>query len=177
VLAAALAAVGGWGCSERKPSPSTGAQAPTGAAPASGATAAAPAPMSADPNALTFADGSPEKKVQDFCVDNYQKLDKCFGDDAFWQILATLFFAQNPQMDDGTPHARQMWIGMRKDDFAGLLRQKRVRADCQASIRHQRWPKPETMDHVVKARGDSCPAFANAFGSMIFVEGAFNQPR
>ena len=80
-------------------------------------------------------------------------------------------------MDDGTPHTRQMWIGMRKDDFAGLIRQHRVRADCQASIRHQRWPKPETMERVVKARADSCPAFANAFGGMLFVEGAFNQPR
>jgi len=176
-LAAALAAVGGWGCSERKPSPSGGAQSATAPAPTAAATSPPPAPMSADPNALTFADGTPEKKVQDFCIDNYQKIDKCFADEAFWQILATLFFAQNRQMDDGTPHARQMWIGMRKDDFAGLIRQHRVRADCQASIRHQRWPKPETIARVVKARGDTCPAFANAFGSMIFVEGAFNQPR
>jgi dsDNA-binding SOS-regulon protein len=163
----ALAALALVACSERKP----GTTAPATSAPPSGAALAPDAPK------LTFAEGTPEQKLQLFCIDNYKKLDKCFKDDAFWQILATLFFAQNPQMDDGQPRTRSMWIGMRKDDFAALIREKRVPNDCRVSLEHSRWPTAATIDRVTKARNDSCPAFGNAFGSMLFVEGAFNQPR
>jgi hypothetical protein len=168
MLALALAA-----CT--KGTPPSGAQAQEAAA-APAAVAAAPVPP-ADPNALTFADGSPERKVQAFCIANYQKLGSCFDEQPFWDILATIFFAKNPSLDDGTPRARTLWIGMRKDDFAGLMREKRVPADCEASIRHSRWPSAATMDRVIKARSAACPAFANAFGTMLFVDGAFSEPR
>ena len=155
-------------CSEHKTTAPVAAAAPTTTAPpATGGNGSKP----------TFADGTPERKLQLFCIDNYRKLDKCFQDDSFWQILATLFFAQNPQMDDGQPRTRSMWIGMRKDDFAALIRDKRVPSDCAVSIEHNRWPTPATIDRVNKAREDSCAAFGNAFGSMLFVEGAFNQPK
>jgi len=66
---------------------------------------------------------------------------------------------------------------MRKDDFAALIRDKRVPSDCAVSIEHNRWPAAATIDRVNKAREESCAAFGNAFGSMLFVEGAFNQPK
>ncbi|MCU1278679.1 MAG: hypothetical protein JWM53_2225 [bacterium] len=174
----ALLALAAVACSQRTPpsngptQPSSAAPAPASAAPAS----AAPTPPS-DPAALTFAEGTEERKLQLFCIGNYQKLDACFEDQSFWEILATIFFARNPGMDDGTPRARSLWIGMRKDDFHGLIREKRVPADCEASIRHSRWPTAAIIDRVTKARSAGCPAFANAFGTMMFVDGVFSQPR
>ncbi|MDB4967789.1 MAG: hypothetical protein JWN44_3478 [Myxococcales bacterium] len=165
MIALALAA-----CTKGSPPSNGAAQAPAAAAPA------APTPPT-NPAALTFAEGSGERQVQSFCIANYQKLGSCFDDPSFWEILATIFFAKNPTMDDGTPRTRAMWIGMRKDDFAGLMREKRVPADCEASIRHSRWPSAATMERVAKARAGACPAFANAFGTMLFVEGVFSEPR
>jgi len=176
---AALVALAMGACSQRAVPSSDHAQSPAPpAAVAPPAASASPTPAAPAPGKpLTFAEGSDERKVQSFCIANYQKLNACFGDQSFWDILATIFFAQNPGMDDGTPRARSLWIGMRKDDFAGLMREKRVPADCEASIRHSRWPTPATVERVTKARDGGCPGFANAFGSMLFVEGAFSQPR
>jgi hypothetical protein len=167
-------------CSQRTPQATGGAQSasatPASTAPASAPASAATTPPS-DPKALTFADGTAERKLQLFCIANYEKLHTCFDDQSFWEVLATIFFAKNPGMDDGTPRARSLWIGMRKDDFAGLIREKRVPADCEASIRHARWPSAATLDRVTKARATACPAFANAFGTMLFMEGVFSEPR
>lgn len=174
---AAIVALTASACSQRAAPASDRAQTPTAPAAATSAPAAATSAQPPADKPLTFAEGTEERTVQKFCIDNYHKLDACFGDQSFWDILATIFFAQNPSMDDGTPRARSLWIGMRKDDFAGLIREKRVPADCEASIRHSRWPSAATIDRVTKARAGGCPGFANAFGSMIFVEGAFNQPR
>lgn len=166
-----IAALAIGACSQRTPQATGGAQS-AAATPASGAAA----PPS-NPAALTFAEGTEERKLQLFCIANYEKLHTCFDDQSFWEVLATIFFAKNPGMDDGTPRARSLWIGMRKDDFAGLIREKRVPADCEASIRHARWPSAATLDRVTKARATACPAFANAFGTMLFMEGVFSEPR
>jgi hypothetical protein len=180
LAAIAMAAACGLGCSQKAatPAPATAsAPAATASAPAAAAPAATSAQSAAPAPAAPPAAAGDEKQMLDFCVANYKKLDACFNDDSFWQILATLFFAQNPQMDDGKPHTRALWIGMRKDDFAGLIREKRVANDCKVSLEHNRWPTATAVARVTKARGESCAAFGNAFGSMIFVDGAFNQPR
>jgi hypothetical protein len=180
LAAIAVAAACGFACSQKAaaPAPATAAPAAAASAPAAAASApAAAAPTSAQPAAATAPARGDEKQMLDFCIANYKKLDACFNDDSFWQILATLFFAQNPQMDDGKPNTRALWIGMRKDDFAGLIREKRVANDCKVSLEHNRWPTATAVARVTKARNESCAAFGNAFGSMIFVDGAFNQPR
>ena len=144
------------------------------AAPAStGKNATAPA----DPNTLTFAAGTTEFGLRNFCVANYQKFMKCFEDEQFWNVLATMFFAKNPQMDDGTPGTRQKWIGMRKDDLVGLSKEHRFAADCEASIRHNQWPTEADISLVSHAQQGACPGFANAFGKMVFMDGAFYQSR
>jgi hypothetical protein len=143
-------------------------------APAPEKTQAAPP---ADPAALTFAEGTRELQLRNFCVANHKKVQSCFNDDAYWDVMATLFFAKNPTMSEGNPGRRQAWIGFVKDDVEALRRQNRMAADCEASIRHNRWPSAAAIERVNNARSGACPAFANAFGTMVFLEGGFSEAR
>lgn len=153
----------------------------------SGRNAAAPAAPDAAPDAapaaapaaaaLTFAAGTPERALRDFCVANHEQFLACFEDDAFWDVLATMFFARHPTLDDGTPRTRQLWIGMRKDALAALARERRLAEDCETALRHSLWPTEKTVARVVEARTAGCLPFANAFGKMVFVDGAFSEQR
>lgn len=160
------------GCSKPKDKPK---EAPPPVAPAVSSPSTAPAtPV---PDKLTFADGTPEAELRAFCMANQDKMMTCFADEAFWDVLSTLFFAQNLSLDDGTAERREAWIGMRKDDLASLKRDNKFKDDCEAAIRNTVWPTTETRAKVDAARKESCPTFANAFGKMVFVERAFHDRR
>jgi len=159
------------GCSKPKDKPKE-----TPPAPAVAPAVTAP-PTTAVPDKLTFADGTPEASLRDFCVANQDKMMDCFADEGFWDVLSTLFFAQNLSLDDGTAERREAWIGMRKDDLAQLKKANKFKDDCEAAIRNTVWPTAEARAKVEAARKDSCPAFANAFGRMVFVERAFHDRR
>lgn len=172
VLALVLAA-----CSKSKePPPAKSEPAPPAAgsdvAPVTPATPTGPTPES-----LTFADGTPEADLRAFCVANQEKMMTCFDDAAFWDVLSTLFFAQNLSLDDGTNDRREAWIGMRKDDLAQLKKNNKFKDDCEAAIRVTVWPSPEARAKVDEARKGTCPGFANAFGKMVFVDRAFHDRR
>jgi hypothetical protein len=129
------------------------------------------------PESLTFADGTPEAELRAFCMANQDKMMSCFDDAAFWDVLSTLFFAQNLSLDDGTNERREQWIGMRKDDLALLKHENKFREDCEAAIRTTVWPTADARTKVEAARKNSCAAFANAFGRMVFVDRAFHDRR
>ena len=131
--------------------------------------APAPAPPPPAPAAL-------DPKQVEFCVQNFEKSMACFKDDGYWDVLATLYFAQNPTLP-GDAAAKQHWIGILKDDMVGLAREHRFDENCRAMLAHNQAPKPSTMATVSAARGKSCADFANAFGWMIFGEGAFHKPK
>lgn len=153
------------GCSKPKDKPKEAPPAP------------ATTPTTAAPDKLTFADGTPEAELREFCVANQDKMMECFADEGFWDVLSTLFFAQNLSLDDGTNERREAWIGMRKDDLAQLQKANKFKDDCEAAIRNTVWPTAEARAKVEAARKDSCPAFANAFGRMVFVDRAFHDRR
>ena len=159
------------GCSKPKDKPKETPPAP------------APAPVVAGPSTpsvpdkLTFADGTPEAELRAFCMANQDKMISCFNDAAFWDVLSTLFFAQNLSLDDGTNDRREAWIGMRKDDLMALKSANKFKDDCEAAIRNTVWPTPEARAKVDEARKGSCPGFANAFGKMVFVDRAFHDRR
>lgn len=177
-----LALVAVAGCSKKsskpEPAPATtgSAAAPTAPAPSSTASTTA-APAVAVPAVMTFAAGTPELELRDFCVANVDKMSSCFADPAFWDVMSTLFFAQNLSLDDGTAEKRDAWIGMRKDDLAALQREHRQAEDCEAAIKHNVWPTADAKAKVVAARGQSCASFANAYGKMLFVDHAFSDRR
>jgi hypothetical protein len=129
------------------------------------------------PEALTFAEGTPERDLTDFCETNLHKMVECFDEPAFWEIFATMFFASNPAMDDGTRQLRELWIGMRKDDLLKFQREEALRDNCEIMVRWNRWPTPATIRRVQENHAGSCAPFANAFAHMIFVEGAFSARR
>jgi dsDNA-binding SOS-regulon protein len=164
VLVVVLAA-----CSKPKDSPSASERAAS--------TPATPAARSPAPESLTFADGTPEGDLRGFCMANYDKMLSCFDDPAFWDVLSTLFFSQNLQLDDGTNERREAWIGMRKDDLASLKRENKIREDCETAIRTTIWPTAAARTRVEEARKESCPSFGNAFGKMVFVDRAFHDRR
>jgi hypothetical protein len=159
------------GCSKPKDKPkeATPPVAPAVTAPST--------PSTPVPDNLTFADGTPEAGLRDFCVANQDKMMSCFNDAGFWDVLSTLFFAQNLSLDDGTNERREAWIGMRKDDLASLKKANKFKDDCEAAIRNTVWPTADARAKVEAARKDSCPAFANAFGRMVFVDRAFHDRR
>jgi hypothetical protein len=160
------------GCSKPKDKPKE-----TPPAPVAPAVTAPTTPATPVPDKLTFADGTPEAELRDFCVANQDKMMSCFSDDGFWDVLSTLFFAQNISLDDGTNERREAWIGMRKDDLAQLKKANKFKDDCEAAIRNTVWPTADARAKVEAARKDSCPAFANAFGRMVFVDRAFHDRR
>lgn len=160
------------GCSKPKDKPK---ETPPPVAPA--VTAPSTAPTGPSPESLTFADGTPEAELRAFCMANQDKMMACFDDAAFWDVLSTLFFAQNLSLDDGTNERREAWIGMRKDDLASLKKGNKFKEDCEAAIRTTVWPTEDAKAKVVAARSASCAGFANAFGKMVFVDRAFHDRR
>jgi hypothetical protein len=161
------------GCSKPKDKPK---EAPP-PAPVAPAVSPQSKPVVPVPDKLTFADGTPEADLLAFCVANQDKMMECFNDAGFWEVLSTLFFAQNLSLDDGTNERREAWIGMRKDDLAQLKKANKFKEDCEAGIRNTVWPTAEARAKVEAARKDSCPAFANAFGRMVFIDRAFHDRR
>lgn len=166
-------------CSRSKAPPSKSESAAGSAVPTTGSAVGVttPTPPNPAPESLTFTAGTPEADLRGFCSANYDKMLACFDDAAFWDVLSTLFFGQNPQLDDGTNERRETWIGMRKDDLASLKRENKIGEDCETAIRSTIWPTAEVRTRVEAAREESCPSFANAFGRMVFVDRAFHERR
>lgn len=139
-------------------------QPPTTAGSAGSATAAAaPADASIDPT------------HHDFCVRSMEQIKKCFEDEAFWDAHATTFFAARKQPID--PDAKKRWIGMYKDSFVSLVRNKELAQNCDAMLAENQLPTKQQIDLVDHAREQSCAAFGAALGYVIYGEGAFYKPR
>ena len=133
--------------------------------------APAPAPL-ADAAAATAS----AARVQRFCEDTLASLRDCLDDDAFWDVMFTVYASQYPD-DAAEPGARERWIGVMRDGVAGIHQAGEVAANCRATLEHNRWPTPAQIDRVDRARAASCGDFANAYAWMLFGEGVFHAPR
>lgn len=131
------------------------------------ATTAAP-PSSTQPVAAADA--------QVFCEKTMQKILACFDDTAFWDNFATTWFAKYPD-DTGNPDAKQAWIGMRKDDIAGLRRENALAQNCTVMVERSRLPSAADMKPVEVAMARTCGDFGTAMGFMLFHTGVFHLPR
>ncbi|RMH39139.1 MAG: hypothetical protein D6689_17625 [Deltaproteobacteria bacterium] len=132
--------------------------------------AVAPEPVSVAPQPVVPA--PPRDRVQAFCEANYRRLIECIDDKAFWNVMATLYFQTDPQLA-ANPAAKEPWIEMMRDAALTLHREGELANNCRATLDHNKWPTEEQMRRVDAARAQSCAAFGNAYGYMMFGEGVF----
>ena len=127
---------------------------------------------------------SPERdpKLLAFCIDNLRREHACFDDDTFWEVFATLQLnAVGEHVGNTgamTPEDRKRAIGIMKNDLleAGTTT-RGYQTTCETMLKSTQLPSAQSIANVVAARKKSCAEFANAYGTMIFVEGAFRNPR
>ena len=119
------------------------------------------------------AAATPEMRA--FCLRSMQHIQTCFEDAAFWDAHATTFFAAQKQPID--PERKQHWIGMYKDSYVTLARDKELEQNCDAMLAQNQLPTQQQIDLVDQAREQSCAAFGGALGYVLFSEGAFHKPR
>ncbi|CAN5910523.1 hypothetical protein BH11MYX3_BH11MYX3_16060 [soil metagenome] len=117
-----------------------------------------------------------EPKAQAFCEKAMRKALECLNDDGFWDVFATTFLAKYPD-PSGNPDSKRAWIGMRKDDIAGLAKDGQVQQNCSVMVRLNRLPTEADMKPVVDAMGKSCTDFGTAMGFLLFHKGVFHLPR
>jgi hypothetical protein len=139
-------------------------QKPAAAQPAAQEAAAQPPPNT-----------PPDPKLVAFCTRAYFTMMDCFKDDEFWQVFATMYFANTNLTSDETD--RTHWIGVMKEDLLKLYNEHGFEANCKASLEHNKWPSEKSVKAVGDAAKKSCSAFGSAFGYMVFNEGAFHAPR
>jgi hypothetical protein len=123
------------------------------------------------PNPAT-ASALDRETVHAFCVANYETQMLCLDDDSYWQIMATLYFQTDPKLA-ANPAAKEPWIAMMKDVARTLDAEDQLSANCDAAVDHNQWPTRTQIERVNAARDLSCADFGNAFGYMMFGEGAF----
>ena len=111
----------------------------------------------------------------EFCTRAYFKMMDCFKDDEFWQVFATIYFANTNLTSDETE--RQHWIGVMKEDLLKLYNEHGFEENCKVSLEHNKAPTQASIQKVSDAAQKSCAAFGSAFGYMVFNEGAFHQPK
>jgi hypothetical protein len=110
-----------------------------------------------------------------FCVKNHFKMVNCADDAPFWEQIASRYFAKlGEKVDDDE---RKHWIAVYKDDLIVLYRDRAFEKDCETTLSHTKAPSAHSISTVNAAREKSCAEFAVAFGDMLFVEGAFFDPR
>ena len=110
-----------------------------------------------------------------FCANTYFKMMDCFKDDEFWQVFATMYFANTNLTSDETE--RTHWIGVMKEDLLKLYNEHGFEENCRVTIEHNKAPTEASIQKVDEAAKQSCAAFGSAFGYMIFNEGVFHQPK
>jgi hypothetical protein len=110
-----------------------------------------------------------------FCTRAYFKMMDCFKDDEFWQVFATVYFANTNLTSDETE--RQHWIGVMKEDLLKLYNEHGFEENCRVSVENNKVPTEASIKKVSDAAQKSCAAFGSAFGYMVFNEGAFHQPK
>lgn len=147
---------------DKQEKPAAEPKSATDQVPAADAQAAAPS-----------AAGDP--KLVQFCAASYFKMMDCFKDDEFWEIFSTLYFANTSLTVDDVE--RKHWIGVLKEDLLKLYGEHGFEKNCEAALEHNKTPSERSMKLVNDARQQSCAAFANAFGYMVFHEGVFHQPK
>jgi len=145
------------GCGDRKESP-----------PAAADPAPAPSPTSPSPTAA----GPSRDVVRAFCIANYKQMMECVDDEAFWNVMGTLYVSTDPQLAKA-PNAKQGWIEMMKDVAKTLANSGELEKNCDVTLEHNKWPNAAQMARVASARELSCADFGNAFGYMMFGEGVF----
>jgi hypothetical protein len=134
-----------------------------------------PAAESTAPAAATGSSAAVDPQLVRFCALSYFKMMDCFKDEEFWEVFATMYFANTRLAADDVE--RKHWVGMLKEDILKLYQEKGFEANCQAALEHNKAPSPSSMKLVNEARAKSCAAFGNAFGYMVFHEGALHQPK
>lgn len=110
-----------------------------------------------------------------FCANTYFKMMDCFKDDEFWQVFATMYFANTNLTSDETE--RTHWIGVMKEDLLKLYNEHGFEENCRVTIEHNKAPTEASIKKVDEAAKKSCAAFGSAYGYMIFNEGAFHQAK
>lgn len=133
---------------------------------------------SATAGSATAGSGSGEAatpEMRAFCIRNMQQIKKCFDDDAFWDAHATTYFAATSEAIE--PERKARWIGMYKDSFVSLERNREIEHNCEVMLEQNLLPTQQQMELVDQARQQSCAAFGGALGYVLFSEGAFYRPR
>lgn len=126
-------------------------------------------------SAAGSADAPSEAELVNFCVRSYGQMMDCFKDDEFWQVFATMYFANTNLTSDETE--RTHWIGIMKEDLLKLYNEHGFEENCKASVRMNKLPSAKSVKNVGEAAKKSCSAFGSAFGYMVFNEGAFHNPK
>lgn len=156
---------------DRKPVASGSAVAKT--APGSGSAATGSAATGSAATGSAAAVATPEMHA--FCLRSMLQMKKCFDDDAFWDAHATTFFAAQKQPIDA--EAKKHWIGVYKDSFVTLVRNKELEHNCDVMLADNQLPTPAQMALVDQTHSQGCAAFGAALGYVIYTEGAFFNPR
>jgi hypothetical protein len=126
--------------------------------------------------AAAGSDATPtEAELVNFCVRSYGQMMDCFKDDEFWQVFATMYFANTNLTSDETD--RTHWIGVMKEDLLKLASDHGFEKNCKTTVQHNKWPSTRSIKNVGEAATKSCAAFGSAFGYMVFNEGAFHNPK
>jgi len=110
-----------------------------------------------------------------FCVRSYGQMMECFKDDEFWQVFATMYFANTNLTSD--ENERSHWIGIMKEDLLKLYNEHSFEENCKATVQRNKLPTAQSIKKVGDAAKKSCAAFGSAFGYMVFNEGAFHNPK
>src|SRR5687768_14362796 len=106
-----------------------------------------------------------QSPVKAFCVSTLARTAACFRDDAFWDGLATMYFASLGQpVDDET---KQAFIGNLKDDMVKLQTERAFEDNCDRMIEGQKLPTAAQMAAVTATEGGSCTEYAGKLGFLI----------
>lgn len=116
-----------------------------------------------------------DAELVNFCVRSYGQMMDCFKDDEFWQVFATMYFANTNLTSDETE--RTHWIGIMKEDLLKLANEHGFEENCKVSVQMNKHPSAKSVKNVGEAATKSCSAFGSAFGYMVFNEGAFHNPK
>jgi hypothetical protein len=132
-------------------------------------------PAAVQPAAAPGSAAAIDPQLIQFCAQSYFKMMDCFKDEEFWEVFATMYFANTSLAADDVE--RKHWVGMIKEDLLKLYREHGFEDNCKAALEHNKAPSPRSMKLVNEARAQSCAAFGNAFGYMVFHEGALHLPK
>jgi hypothetical protein len=133
-----------------------------------------PAPTPATAPASTKASVDPAHQARlDFCRFTYAQSMRCFADEAYWNTIATMFYAFGDTLAVD-PGVKDRLIGTMKDDIRNLQHDDPTFTKvCENMLSTMQLPTPEQMRTVEASVPGGCVKYGQALGLMVFRDKVF----